>query len=83
MLNDEPLNAAQLNRRESKVTRQRYRGQPELRRIIITIDVDVRRLVHVVADEVDAIRTAAKNGGHPSIRRDDDAHEAELRLRGF
>ena len=84
MQHDEPLDPAQLNRRESKVTRQCDRGQPELRRIIITVDVDVRRLVQVVADEVDAIRTAPKNRGHPSIRaRDDDAHEGEVRLRGF
>src|SRR5207245_9982789 len=60
VFNDEPLDAAQLNRRESKVTRQRNRGQPELRCVIITVDVDVRRLVQVMADEVESIRAASK-----------------------
>lgn len=44
MLDDEPLDALQLNCTESKVTRQRDGSQPELRGLIITIDVNVRRI---------------------------------------
>src|SRR5262249_52900543 len=62
VLDDEPLDAAQLDRRESQVTRQHHRGQPELRRVVVAIDMDMRSLVHVVADEVEAIRTDPKNG---------------------
>jgi hypothetical protein len=73
VLNDEPLDAAQLNVRESQVTRQRYRGQPELRRVVVTVYVYVGRLVQVVADEVEAIRTNSKNCGHRSTRTGDRA----------
>jgi len=52
VLDDEPLDSAQLDRRESQVTRQRYRGQPELRRVVITVYVHVRRLENVVTDDL-------------------------------
>ena len=45
MLGDESLDAPQLDRGESKVTRQCDRHQPELRRLVISVDVDVRWLV--------------------------------------
>ena len=84
MLNDEPLDSAQLDRRESQVTRQRHGGQPELRRVVITVYVDVRRLVDVMADEVDAVRPDSKNCRHSSLRAHTaDPHNDEVRLRGF
>jgi hypothetical protein len=84
VLDDEPLNSAQFDRRESQVTRQRHRSQPELRRVVITVYVHVRRLEDVVADEVDAIRPDSKNCRHSSARAlDEDPHNDEVRLRGF
>ena len=80
MLDDESLHSAQLDRRESKVTRQRHRGQPELRRVIIAVYVDVRWLMQVVADEVETIGATAENRGHPSPRTCDGiAHDRKLR----
>jgi len=67
VLNDEPPDTAQLNRRESKVTRQRHRDQPELRCVIITVYVNVGRLVQVVTHEVDAVRADPKNCGQGSL----------------
>src|SRR6266542_2528561 len=42
MLGNKPLNAAQLDRVEPKVTRQCDRRQPELRRLLISVHVNVR-----------------------------------------
>lgn len=67
MLGDEPLNGSQLNPVETKVTRQGDRRQPELRRLVISVHVDVRWLVQVVAHEVDPIRAAPQNSRHSSL----------------
>jgi len=66
MHRDQPLNAPQLNRSESKVTRQRNRRRPELDRLVISIHVDMGRLVDVMAHEIDAIRAAAQDRRHRS-----------------
>jgi hypothetical protein len=63
VLDDEPLHAAQLSRREIKVTRQRHRVQPERRRVIVTVYMDVRRLAQVVTHEIEPMGTDPKSGG--------------------
>ena len=84
VLDDEPLNSAQFDRRESQVTRQRHGGQPELRRVVVTVYVDVRQFVDIVADEVDTVGPDSKNCRHSSLHApDEDPHTDEVRLRGF
>jgi hypothetical protein len=84
VLDDEPLDSAQLDRRESQVTRQRHGGQPELRRVVVTVYVDVRWFVQLVTEEIDAVRTDSKNGRHsPARALDEDPYNDEVRLRGF
>jgi hypothetical protein len=61
MRRDQPLNAPELDRGESKVTRQRDRRQPELGRLLVSIPVNMGRLVDVMAHEIDAIRAAAQD----------------------
>jgi len=66
-------------RRSSTALKPRLRAsarcQPELRGLIISVHVNVRRLIHVVAYEVDPIRAAPQNGRHSSLNS--PAHGAE------
>jgi hypothetical protein len=75
VLDDEPLHAAQLNRRESNATRQRHRVQPGLRRVIITVHMDVRRLVQIVTHEVECPVRSTLRASLPCV------HSGPLRLR--
>src|SRR5262245_9832591 len=84
VLDDEPSDSPQFDRCESQVTRQCHRSQPELRRVVVTVYVDVRRLVAVVANEVDAVRPDSKNCRQSSARAlNEDPHDDEVRLEGF
>jgi len=65
MLLHQSKDSAQLGRRESDVERDPRRIEPQLRRPVVAIDVDVGRLRPVVAVEVEAIRTAPQNRRHP------------------
>lgn len=58
-------------RREPQVVDHSNGIQPELRRQIVTVDVDVRRLLQVVAHEVDPVGT----GGQPVSSRSPPARE--------
>jgi len=51
VVRDESLDPAQFNGRETKITRQADWRQPELRRLIVSVDMDMRRFVQVVAHE--------------------------------
>jgi hypothetical protein len=64
---DEPFNATQFFGTKAKLTSQRYRAEPELRRLILAIHVDVRWFIrYVMVDEVNPIRTGSENGWHVS-----------------
>lgn len=64
---DEPMDATKLCRLVSKITRQTDRGQSELGRLHIPIDVHVRRLGKVVADEIEAVGSTAQDCGHGEL----------------
>lgn len=51
---------------ETEIAREGDRKKPELRGVIVAIDMDVRWLVGLMAVKVEAIGTFAKDGRHPS-----------------
>ena len=64
MFVDQPLNPPQLLGRETKVTREADRLQPELRRQIVPVNMDMRRLMEFMAVEVEAVWTTSQDGWH-------------------
>ena len=64
MLLHKPLNASELCRAEPKITRERHRRQSEFRGLIVAVHLDVRRLVQVVANEVDSVWATPQDGRH-------------------
>jgi hypothetical protein len=64
MLNHQFLKPSQLLRREAEVPRQGNRLQPELGRQIVSIDMDMRRLIWFMAIEVQPVRAASQDGRH-------------------
>ena len=52
----------------SSTTRKTYRIQPELGRLVITIHVNMRRLVRLVTVKVDAVRACVQNSGHNNVQ---------------
>ena len=59
----QPLNTSEFCRSESEVQCERNRVQPELRRVVITVDVDVGRFVWFMAMEVRTVQTATDTAG--------------------
>lgn len=64
VLEHQSLNPVQFVWRESEVPHERDWVQPELRREIVSIDVNMRRLVRLMTVEIQTIRAAAKNRRH-------------------
>jgi hypothetical protein len=64
VVGDESLDPTEFNGRETKITRQRDWRQPELRRLIVPVDMDVRRFVLVMTYEINPVRAASQNSGH-------------------
>src|SRR5207302_8250744 len=64
MLNHQFLKPPQLFGREAEVPRQADRLQPELGRPLVSIDMDMRRLIGFMAVEVEAVRPASQDGRH-------------------
>jgi hypothetical protein len=62
---DEPQYAREFVRAEAQVARQRDRLQPHLGRCFAAVDVDVRRLVRLVALEVEAEAFDPEDRRHP------------------
>jgi len=58
---DESLNAREFVRLEPEIVRQTHRLDPELRRRIVPINVDVRWFLGLMAEEVDPVRTVPEN----------------------
>jgi hypothetical protein len=52
VVSDQRLDAPQLASREAEVSRKPNGAEPELRRDIVTIDVNVRRLVRLMTEEI-------------------------------
>jgi hypothetical protein len=63
MFDHETLNTKQCFGRETEVSCEPDWLQPKLRRHIISIDMDVRRLIRFMAVEIEAVRAARKIGG--------------------
>ena len=60
----QPLNTSEFCWPESEIHCERNRVEPELRRIIITVHVDVGRFVWFMAIEVHTVRTRHQHGRH-------------------
>jgi hypothetical protein len=58
----EPVDSPQLHRTEAKVSGQRNRVQPELRRPIVTTHMDVGRLIRLMAVKLHAVRPHQQYG---------------------
>jgi len=58
------LYAPEFDRTEAKVERQTDRIQPELCRLIVTVDMDVRRLVRFVTEKIDTVWARAQYRWH-------------------
>lgn len=50
-----------------KFRSQRQRVQPELRRLVIAVDMHMRRFVRLMTEEIHAVRTAPQNRWHRGI----------------
>jgi hypothetical protein len=58
------LNSSQLLGREALVPREVNRLQPKLGRQIVSIDMNVRRLIRFVTVEIEAVWAASQDGWH-------------------
>lgn len=67
MLLDQPLNVSQLMCPESDITGQRYRIEPELCAKSVSVDMDVRRLVRLMAVEIEPVWPNSQNGCHSKM----------------
>jgi hypothetical protein len=63
------LDSRKFHGREAQILRKRNGVEPELRRLVVAVNVDVRWLIRLVAVEVEAIGTATVNRRHdPAFR---------------
>jgi hypothetical protein len=63
VLDKDLLDSTQLSGTESQVSRKRDVVKPKLGRAIVAVDVDVRRLVRLVAMEVYPVRARTEHRG--------------------
>ena len=61
---DEPVDSPELYGTEAKVPSQRDRVQPEFCRLIVSIHMNVGRLVRLMAVEIHTVRSRRQYGWH-------------------
>jgi len=66
MVTEELLNASDLSARKPSVTLQPDRVKPELRQLIIMLDMHMRRLISISSVEKEPVGTDSENGWHYS-----------------
>jgi hypothetical protein len=67
MLCDHPQYGFDLARAKATVARELYQIQSRLRRGIVAIDMDMRRLARLVAEKVAAIGAETQDGRHRHV----------------
>jgi hypothetical protein len=80
---DDLFNPTQLSGSKSEIPGERYFAKPELRRLVVAIDMNVRRLVGFMTVEVKPIWTVSQNRWcHvPPLRRN-GFRNPSVKLRG-
>jgi len=66
ILQNQALQLRELTPREAEVSHQCHGNEPELRRRIIAVDMDMRGFIRLMAEEVYPVRAGAKDRGHPA-----------------
>src|ERR1017187_1419777 len=64
MIFHQTIDAPQFSRTKAKIPRERHGRRPELGRLIIAVDVDVRRFVRLVAVKVHTVGPCHEDGRH-------------------
>jgi hypothetical protein len=67
MTHDQFLYPSQFRKRESEILRKSHGSQPEFCRKIVPINVDVGRLIRLVAVEVKAVWTMSPDSRHATL----------------
>ncbi len=64
ILENQPLDRAQLTRAKTEISRQGHRLEPEFGRSLVSVDVDVSRFTKIMTHEVYSVGSAEKNRRH-------------------
>jgi hypothetical protein len=77
------LDPLELMSRETEISSQPDRGKPELRRLIVAVDVNMGWFVRLMTEEVYPVRARTENGGHLAREASESEREPGSSQRGL